>query len=139
MPSPNRPSFWPFIKELFFNKQSVTGFIKDNKLLSFSFLANVIFIAVCLFALEQTIQKTKQILDLRNENRNLKGLTSKIDCGLELEKAQQSYDKLYKLYATCQNNDNSPIPQPKPKRDPVIITRPLMSDDSLKRKLDDIR
>lgn len=140
MPPPSKPSFWPFLKELIFNNQPITEFIKNNKLLSFSILLNLVFFMVCLFSMEQSIQKAKTVTELKTQLQHKPvqptGFNS---CSEAVTRVEELYKKLYKLYNDCQNAP-SPIPYiPVPKKEPAIPTRAQSSDDSLKRKLDAIR
>lgn len=144
MASPARPSFWPFIKELLFNNQPITEFIRNNKLLSFSILLNFIFFFVCLFALEQTIQKAKAVGSLKEKHSSYSVCREKEindECNIKLNKADERYEKLYSIYTENMNQG------PKPKRNNQPIKKkfilPRNADDGnnekTNRKLDNIR
>lgn len=89
--------------------------------------------------MEQTIKKTKQFSDLKQKTENyvLKPIDKNSECNLLLSTLEDDYRLLNGLYTECK--DNKPIPKPKRTKEPVIVHSNNTADDSLKRKLDEIR
>lgn len=138
-----KPSLLPFIQEVFGVKRPFTEFVKRNKLLSFAILLNLFFFTATMFSMEQNIRKEREVIDLRRllttQTKPIPQLNS--NCETEVLTLEEDYRRINKLYGECMHNlDNKPEPIPRPTRnkEPVIIQR-YSADDSLKRKLDEIR
>lgn len=132
MPTPNWMGLWPFLKDLFLNKQSLALYIKRNKLSTFFMFSTVVIFLLLLFITEQAVQYHDKVKLLQIE------LTAKEDyrdlydeCTNDLIKA-----KLGAVAMACP----TPTHPPKDKKDPAPpIIVPRQYDDSLRKKLDTIR
>lgn len=160
MPPPQKPSIWPFIKEIFFDKETVVGFIKRHKIVTLLTVANLLLFFMLMFITEQSVMskrtenRIKQeyaLLKLQYEQRQncaMDAVEARNDydqCRGDLEYTQEDYRRVTQALNHCmaakpvgQSTPPQP-PKPKPKPDPVIVNRSSGSDDDIRRKLEAIR
>jgi len=142
MPTPKKPDLWPFLKEIFFNKTSLAGYIGRHKLAAFLSFTNTCLIVMLLFISEQAVRSkgSEHELRLKLEAAEKKALepSSYNECRADLSYWQENYRKLSQSYKKCPDEDPRP-PPPKREREPALPARDLTTDDSLRRKLDAIR
>lgn len=148
MPAPAKISLLPFIKELFFNKQSVVEYIKRNRLITGLFFTVIILVFANLFITEQAIRlsnSTQNNVDntlLQQEITRLKNtLANNANNDVALTACLSDKEQLEK--AATQSTVRCPLPPRRPTnhpRDPIVVLpQREPHDDSLRKKLDAIR
>lgn len=141
MPPPNRISILPFLKEVFFSKQPLSGYIKRNKLVTGLFLTSLIMFILVLFVSEQALKLNNNPLLLsQKEEINIltKQLSEYKNKDVLLQQCLSDKEK-----TTCTNTvitgtkRRSPKPEKQPPKEPTILNRNY--DNSLEKKLNSIR
>ena len=160
MPPPQKPSIWPFIKEIFFDKETVVGFIKRHKIVTLLTVTNLLLFFMLMFITEQSVMSKRSELKVKQEYALLKlQYEQRQNCALDAEKArndyvqcrgdleytQEDYRRVSQALNRCMEakpvgQSTPPAPQkPKPKPEPVIVNRSPSNDDDIRRKLEAIR
>lgn len=148
MPAPAKISLLPFIKELFFNKQSVVEYIKRNRLITGLFFAVIILVLANLFITEQAIRlsnSTQNNVDntlLHQEIAKLKNALSTTS-GNEAALSACLLDKQRLEKVATQSTSRCPSSPKRPTNHPrdsiVVLPQRETAEDSLRKKLDAIR
>lgn len=160
MPPPQKPSIWPFIKEIFFDKETVVGFIKRHKIVTFLTVTDLLLFFMLMFMTEQSVMSKRSeftvkqeigILKLKLEQRQNCAQDAEnarndyLQCRGDLEYTQEDYRRVSQALTRC--NDVKPLghstppspDKPRPRPEPAIITRHSSDDEDIRRRLDAIR
>lgn len=145
MPTPPNP-LWSFLKELFLNKQSLSDYIRRNKLFSLLVVSNTVLFIFVLFVTEQAIQHQERAFQFKKEVERLVAENTTLkDRAREFDVCQMQLVLATKEKAACvtpKEPPRRPQPTPSPSQhrtgiEPVLVPR-TYDDDGLRKRLGEI-
>lgn len=133
MPESNLPSMWPFIREMFFNRKALIGFVRRNKLSLMLAISNTTLFFMLLFVTEQAINletnsraNKEREAQFKTQTDWFKANKGKLEqCQSDLVVKQEDYRILSQEVESLvgQVNHHPPMPSIPAPAEPVIPNR----------------